>query len=1067
MRLKESIGLKITMMKGVVTSMLQGLKRLLLDKRKAKIIWPSILAALFLLLIVPLLFDNSVLKFKIEQKVGEVLKANFEINAEVAVALLPSPSITINEVYLNNYKPQEKNYNFYAKKIKIKSSVWSFLQGEFSINEVIFTEAILQESSADLQKNIVIDNFTAAFAKKPAAIAAKSNAPSITSNLFSLSAVDINKFNTTNFPQIIVKNSQIISYDKGLQKKEIKAINGEILFSPKKIIAKGSFLNEEILNNFELDAHFHAKSGKNNSMLSVISSYANFKIIGTFTSSNNGFFKSDFKGAIEGEIFDLKNFYKSFIANNGLVFDKINPLSRPIKVTANISDNDGEIIVDTIVISSNIMNGKGNFVVDLTSEIPLIDIRLDLESIDMDAIWLTDKNSIAIRQEVDIKKDSAPLMDGAANEDEKLTVNLSKNFRNFDLTSEIAVRRINYLDEEIKNFNLYLTISKEGELLFLPLSLEVPGGGLLRMNGVLEKGDEAKFIGKIDVVGTKLSEIFKWLKIESQNLKYDNLKNYTLYSDVMITPNYISLNDFYLNINSGETEMLGETHIDYSHKTSSILTNFKITKLDLNNYFLTSGQNVYLSPGSLLKKLLWLNNFSSNNDVTLFFDQLTYDDLVFNNQSVNLRFGQGYLEVNNLKLNAQDSFDLNLSLAFDISGKTPKFDATISSKNFNYQSNLVAQKVSEPAEGAPTEAKQTVLKTKLTAIDQFFALPSLEGFDGKILVTLDKSYFDGIAIDNVKIDGKLKDGIVDYTNFKCDIYGGSLDYSGSMGIKFDKEISGNLNFKNVKLQEFLPKLLNVGGVDGVANISSGVSVVASSRSEFAKNLSVDIKFNAGNVGVAGYGLNDLVRKMFNQKNYADDLRDPEKILVSANAKTLFKQVSGSLTIDKSHENKFKIDLAAPAVNGIFSGQLDIIENKIEGLANIIFLTGDRKKQIPINIASNVKGPLDNISQNTNLDQVKQYLGLMPRLPAPIEDKAAIGLDQKDQSSMMIQTKFQAAAVSQNKVAQQQLDQADQMSQSAINSIKNAQARQSQQLQPQQFEPRQPQPMQQQNIIPSQ
>jgi len=1032
------------MIKEVAVLLSQGSKRLLLDKRKAKIIWPSLLAILFLLLITPLLFDNAALKFKIEQKVSEVLKSNFEISGEVAVALIPSPSVTINETYLSNYKPQEKNYNFYAKKIKIKSSFWSFLQGKFSVNEVVFTEAILQESLGDLQKNSVIDNFVEKFIKKPEALPSKSDKSSITSRLFSLSDVDINKFNTTNFPQIIVKNSQIISYDKNLQKKEINNINGNILFSPKKIIANGSFLNEEILNNFELRANFNAKAGKNNSMLNVISSYANFKIIGTFTADNKGFFNSDFKGVVEGEIFDLKNFYKSFIANNGLVFNKINPSSKPIKFSANISDNDGEIIVDEIAISSSVINGKGNFVVDLTSKIPLIDIRLDLESIDMDALWLTDKNLVSIRQEVDIKKDEILSISDFSKEDEKLTVNLSKDFRNFDLTSEIAVRRINYLEEEVKNFNLYLTISKEGELLFLPLSLELPGTGLLRMNGVLEKGEIPKFIGKIDVVGTKLSEVFKWLKIESQNLKYDNLKNYTLYSDIMITPAYVSLNDFYLNINSGETELLGEVYVDYSQKTSSILSNFKITKLDLNNYFLTSGQNVYLSPGSLLKKLLWLNDFSSNNDVTLWFDKLVYDNLVFNDQTIKMRFGQGYLEVNNVKLKAEDSLDLTLSLAFDISGKVPKFDATILSNNFNYRSNLIAQKTDE---SAAKDAKN-LIKTKLTAIDQFFALPSLEGFAGKILVDIEKSYFDGLAISNIKIDGKLKDGIIDYSVFKCDIYGGNLEYSGSMGIKFDKEISGNLNFKNIKLQEFLPNILNISDVDGVANISSGISVVAESRGEFAKNLSLNSKFSAGNVGVFGYGLNDLVRKMFNQKNYVDDLLNPEKILVSSFAKTSFSKAVGEITIDKSRENKFKIDLSAPAVNGIFTGQLDILGNKIDGLANIVFLTGDRKKQIPINIASNVKGSLDDISQSTNLDQVKQYLGLMPRSPIVAEDKSAIALDPKDQSSIIEKSNSQKtnqdAAISQNKVAQQQLDQVDNMSKGAINAVKNAQERQSQQ-----------------------
>ena len=163
---------------------------------------------------------------------------------------------------------------------------------------------------------------------------------------------------------------------------------------------------------------------------------------------------------------------------------------------------------------------------------------------------------------------------------------------------------------------------------------------------------------------------------------------------------------------------------------------------------------------------------------------------------------------------------------------------------------------------------------------------------------------------------------------------------------------------------------------------------------------------------------------------------------SSNAKTIFKQASGGITIDKSRDNKFKIDISAPAINGIFTGQLNIIESKISGLANIIFLTGDRKKQVPINIATNITGSLNNISQNTNLDQAKQYLGIMPRVIAPSQDAPPIDLDQKDQSSIMNKTVIQGAVMPKNRVGQR-FDQIDSSESNAINAAKNVQARQPQ------------------------
>ena len=932
----------------------------------------------------PYLFNNSALQFQIEQKLSAALKANFEIGGKVDIVFVPTPAIIAGDVVLQNYNHDGKNYNLAAKKITIKLSPIAALMQKFVVKKIIFSQAFLQSYDSENRPKDFQGEALEIGAKKT--VEKKANgvvSSKIFIDLLGIDKLNIGNFDLINLPKIVVEQSSWATYDKFNNKREVNNINVKASFLKHKITAEGFFSSQEIVNNFNLSAKFNQKFvddnfDDDNSFLEINSSYGNFKINGVFLGENLGLLKSEFRGKIEAEIFDLKSFYKSCIAREGFIYNKINQAVKPIKIKAFLLSSNSQININDIAVNSEIINGEGDVAIDLSTSLPLIDIKMGLENIDLDTIWLSDKEVAGAVENSDARPDlsAAESVDNSDSlakvaikkEESDLTINLAKDIRDFDLAAEIAVKSIKYLNEEVKNISLYATISKQGEILILPLTLEVPGGGLFRMSGVLENRAEPKFIGSLDIKGPHLSSILKWLRLESQNLIYDNLKNYTLYADIFLIPNSAIFNNIYLNINDGKTELLGEARMNYNAKNSSILSNFRINNLVVEDYFLTSGQNIYLSPGSLLKKFLWLNNLTSNNDVSLAFDKLAYKNSIFNNQSIKMRFGQGYLEVSELKLNSAD-LNLSASLSVDIRGSDPKFSVAIKSTNFNYKSleNFSAD--------GDKNGAATAQNNKITILDQFYALPSLEGFGGDIMISLDKANFDDFLAENVKINGILKDGIVNFKDFSADIYGGNLSFSGVMGIKFDKAISGNVVLSEVSLNPVLSDLMGIKNINAAANISASIENSSGSKNDFFKNLNSSIKFSLAGVTVENYGLSDLIKKMFNARNYANELRDPEKILFNSESSTFIKEATGTVEIEKGRDSLFRADIATTAANGIVSGKVDLTRRSIDGSTNIIFLTGNLKKQIPLNIATNFRGDFSDIRQNTNLDQVKQYLGL--------------------------------------------------------------------------------------------
>jgi hypothetical protein len=332
---------------------------------------------------------------------------------------------------------------------------------------------------------------------------------------------------------------------------------------------------------------------------------------------------------------------------------------------------------------------------------------------------------------------------------------------------------------------------------------------------------------------------------------------------------------------------------------------------------------------------------------------------------------------------------MNASLAIDISDKIPKFDMNIAADNFHYKT---LQKNSSPADKNSSKASNK------NFFDQFYALPSLEGFSGKIKLSFDKLNLDDLEIENFKLFGKLKDGDLNDSEFSCDLYEGELTYKGLLGIKMSKTINGSLQFNNASLQPLLSHTIGINNVSGVANISASVTALASKKEEFTKKLSTEIKFNANSPEVEGYGLSDLVKKMFDLENNRAILNDPEKILINPDSSTTFKQASGTIQVTNGKEGKLRINVSAPAVNGIISGSVNLVTNSADVLFNAIFLTGTRKKQSPINIATNLKGNIEALSQSTNIDQARQYLGLSVTAPKqkPKEDSSLILPSQENE-----------------------------------------------------------------------
>jgi hypothetical protein len=948
--------------------------------RLGRVIAAIVMLVVFAAFISPMMLNSKGIKSEIESKISEAYGASFVINGNVSFAFFPSPTVVVKDAYLLNYQPKVENnfdsgkvYNFYAGLIKIKMSFFGR-----KITSLVFSNALLESYNFNRQPVATSDRFSTFIPHEPLNSAASSG-------FFSFSNLKQSDIDIKNVPLIVVKSSTLALYDAWANKKQFEKINLEMSFTSDKTKVSGDFVSDGNVNKVNLKFYFNDNSKDNKSLLSVDSASGKINLKGNFSSPNGDLFLSSFSGEILADIADLKSFYNGFLDNEGLIAKKLKQNNKAIKVAAKINSSAGQINVTDLEISSDVAKGKGSMVLDIANKIPVIEIILNLEKLNIDDFWSGEFVSLAMPKYKDNNKEDekdANVIQITSEESGALSV------RNIDLTADIKIANARFLDGDIKNVDLYLSVANHGQVLILPMMFTTPDGGSVWLSGVFDNdSNPPRFVGKFSLLGKNLADILKWSKLELQNLRTDTLKDFKVHSDLTLWPNGVAFDNIYLSLSGNKNEFLGSVKIDGEQKPTKITANFNIDDFIVENYFLISSQSTYFSPGLLIKKLFWLNSLSFDSSTSLHFNRLVYKDEEFFDQKINFDIGVGKFSINKLNLKSNKT-EAQIDLNIDIANQDPRFDLIAVAKDFHYE-NL--DDVKEDDSLLDKVSKAVSDNKTRNFVDQFYSLPSLEGFRGKVEMDFVNLNLDGFKVKNAKIFGKLKDGGLNVEEASGEIFNGNFIYRGLLGLKGNKIFNGNLTLQNIGVKPLLNTLFDLENIDGLANVSLSIASLADKKEDFFQSFSSEVKFSVSRPVIIGYGLNDLVTKMFAQSSNMAALQNPEGILFDKNSTTILESAEGIMQVKNNGSGIFKINTTAVAANGIFSGDINIKNKRINGLYNVVFLSGTREKQVPLSIASNIKGDIADVVQTSNLNQVRQYLGL-PLL----QESAVIKIEKKEE-----------------------------------------------------------------------
>lgn len=357
-----------------------------------------------ILFLIPLTFDNSLLKFSLIQKISRATEADFDINGEVEVSFLPTPTVIINDAVLLNYKHKpkfsknEELFNFYAKKIKIKFSFFAMSDDNLA-KEIEFDDGFFEAFSDPNNipaRNNKITEILVGYRKLPS-ISPSDSRISISSSIFKFSQIvdDDFRFYLQKIPSVKFNDCAFSIFNRLGKNKDFSKINANFNFAKDYNFGEGSFFSENVASKFELQANFNVDSIKPKSYFFVTSPNLEIKIKGNFSEENKGFSSTKFNGDMSIKINDLKSFYQTYFGNEkSHIFAKLKSNSNSIRIRSEIENEEKELNFKNIDIDSQIIKGNGDLYFAVHNETPLIDIDLDIENLNLDAILSQDAMKI-------------------------------------------------------------------------------------------------------------------------------------------------------------------------------------------------------------------------------------------------------------------------------------------------------------------------------------------------------------------------------------------------------------------------------------------------------------------------------------------------------------------------------------------------------------------------------------------------------------------------------------------------------------------------------------------------
>jgi uncharacterized protein involved in outer membrane biogenesis len=602
-------------------------------------------------------------------------------------------------------------------------------------------------------------------------------------------------------------------------------------------------------------------------------------------------------GKLDGEI---SNFSKA-AKRLAQTFDITAPASKEkVSFTSDFMISGQAANFNNLVIDANSLKAQGDVFINIKQK-PIIDLNLTFSKLDIDALYQDPSKS-----KLELNKEEAQDKLINALEHDHKNFAISKDF---DLLASFEIANLNHHNVTVKNSSISFAFNNGLMDLYYATFIFNDTNNLSCSGAITTNAYRPIFNGEINLKSDDLESVSSFLGLKIfRDLEVFKSSPVVFYANVALTSKQLIFSDIFTSINN--TPIAADINILLGQERLQVFLNFNMDQLDLDA--IKDFDKILPNNDDLMKTISWLRAVSS--DVTLGFNvnKLNYQKNLWQDFSGYFIISAGIFKIEDLTINnTNNAFTMNALL--DARSLTPKL-------NIDLTGNALT--ISNPS----------------LSVDNKIKLFPLDLFDGKINLNLNKLTLGSLSALKVESNISMQNQLVQIDNLQAEVFDGSFNTQGSASIA-NPSVALSFTFANVTAAKLLAYFPYINNISGLLSLSGSIasSGNTSSTKEWLSNTQAAISLTAGNINIAGFDLNALVRA-YATGNNADkvDLTSDLTSFLSAGS-SRFNNASGNFTISQGLLQMQNLNFNSDLLSGAFTGNMDLISGLCNSYTTIVFI----------------------------------------------------------------------------------------------------------------------------------
>jgi uncharacterized protein involved in outer membrane biogenesis len=909
--------------------------------KKLAVILSAIVAlcGLAAFVVVPMFIDKDKIKDQISRIAMEKTGRELIINGDISAGIIPSPNVTISEVYLANANNGYAEYFVKVDKLKVELGWDAVFSGKVKPESISLSNPEVNlEILPDGKQNW---NF-AAYQKRTKADEDSSEN----------TAAENKKLTKLPVGQFIANNGYITHrISRTAKLSEVKNINlnlqaeqglaGEIDLS-------GTLLYHDIPFGINIQKQESVEAADESGVKAPVEAEIT---VGSSAISGKGFWLGGSDGKFEGGLTFASEDVVALVgalSGSNCVAEKSKPLA--LQATTESSINPTQLSFNKLEINSDFL--RMNMVAAISLEQGFaMNSKADIGFADADTLKESFGEILAAEC-----FDSAEVVRNG-NRQGFFADNAKARFSGS--AKKVLLNGLELADIE------FITALNDSDITVDQFTAQVPGESSASAFGLVKLGSgKPRFDGRLEVSGKNLAALINWLAPGTVSDDGKVLREFALESNAGLDAEEIRLTE--INSVIDETRIQGVSIVKFGN-IPEIEAQLRFSALNVDKYLQnrkkaaakSAGDKVSFDLGSSFN---WLNDVNFKAKANMAFEQLVIGGEKIENVQAKFNAAKSALRVFDTSINYKDYF---LSGGAEINTASAKPFITADFRLSDFDTSVLLGKA-KPEESQDQDAKAGTSRWSKTPIDIKF----LETINGSFNVKADNFRHKEIRLQNLSAKANLDEGSLEIKDMSADLLDGKIESRFTVNSGTLPSFSAAVAFNNLEAPGTMQAFMNIDNITA-GRLSGNGTVKASGISQAAmvENLEGTIAIAGANLVFSGYDISSLARGAANIRTVADAVSLGSQSF--SGGETFFDSLSGAFYIEKGVANTPGITVVNDAVEGKFTGIADLPRWLIDGNAAMqLRLPGT--EEFPV-IGVSLTGPLDSPKRSLDTSDLQRYV----------------------------------------------------------------------------------------------